>query len=967
MDLTTETLLEFSNGVIESICIHVKSLNLVIINTYRSPDQNPKSNDETSSKNHPRSTAKQLKQFLRELRKILKSLPTPTPDILMMGDYNLPHANWLTGLCSSGASADEQEMVTILYEFCLEFFLVQQIEGATHRAGNTLDLLFTNNAHIIHNIETIPSAVTDHYLSSFSAVYNSRALPETSEEPNQNESPSGFNSLNFFHESIDWSALNNDLKSYDWLQEFRGEDVCTMMDKFNSVCFDICSEHVPPRCNKSSSPKVDNKRRSLIRRRTLLRKRYLAVKSQTAKDAILEKLVQIEKDLQKWQQTKRSNTESKAVDRIKVNSKYFFAYAKKYSKVRIGIGPLINSAKELTKNSQEMAEILSEQYSSVFSKPRNGNIQANALFPDTAPNSPNSASASSDSPSLSNVHFSESDLQEAMEDLSPNAAPGPDGFPAMLLKKCSDALSPPLTRIWQKSLECGTIPNPCKSASITPIHKGKSRAVPKNYRPVALTSHLIKVFEKVIRKRIVDFMNEFSLFNKSQHGFRGGRSCLSQLLEHFDKITSLLEQGYGVDVIYLDFAKAFDKLDHYLTLCKLKALGISGQLGRWITNFLTGRFQHVSVDGQKSQSKPVLSGVPQGSVLGPLLFLVLMGDIDANVRNAFLSSFADDTRAGSKVLNQADVNCLQEDLNQIYDWSDVNNMEFHCDKFDLLRYRSSNSREAQSQSHYTSYDGSIIEEKYHVKDLGITMSSNATFTEHIAERCEMAKAKTAWILRTFQTRESTPMLLLWKSLVLCHIEYCSQLWSPSTVGKTQSLELLQRSFVNCIDGMRGLSYWDQLKQLKLFSLERRRERYQVLYTWRILEKDVPNFDSTPIVASVSGRRGRTCVPPPISASAPDRIKSIRFATLPHKGPRLFNSIPASIRNLTDCTLEEFKLALDKYLLSLPDEPLLPSLTQYRTCESNSIIDWAAHTQLKRRESYVLGHRQDSWSQASTAC
>ena len=149
-----------------------------------------------------------------------------------------------------------------------------------------------------------------------------------------------------------------------------------MMDKFNSVCFDICSDHVPPRCNKSSSPKVDNKRRSLIRRRTLLRKRYLAVKSQTAKDAILEKLVQIEKDLQKWQQTKRSNTESKAVDRIKVNSKYFFAYAKKYSKVRIGIGPLINSAKELTKNSQEMAEILSEQYSSVFSKPRNGNILA---------------------------------------------------------------------------------------------------------------------------------------------------------------------------------------------------------------------------------------------------------------------------------------------------------------------------------------------------------------------------------------------------------------------------------------------------------------------------------------------------------------------------------------------------------------------------------------------------------------
>ena len=962
VDITTETLLTFSNGVIESICLHLKSLNLVIINTYRSPDNNPKSKDGTPKENHPRSTAKQLNHFLRELRKVLQSLPAPNPDVLMMGDYNLPHANWITGLCTSGASKDEQEMVSAIYNFCLEFFLVQQIECSTHRKGNTLDLLFTNNAHFVHNIEVIPSSATDHFIISFSAVYNSHTHAEKDEEPPENEEPQGFNALNFFHESIDWSSLTDKLESYDWHREFRGKDVGTMMDSFNSVCYDICAEHVPPRTT-SPSPKIPNKRRSLIRRRAALKKRYITAKSQASKDSLFNKLVSIEKELQKWQANKRSDSEAKAVEKIKVNSKYFFAYAKRFSKVRVGIGPLINSQKELISKPQEMAEILSSQYSSVFSKPVSPNIQADILFPEPSADSPDSP----DSPSMNNVSFSESDLKEAMDELSSNAAPGPDGFPAILLKKCSDALSPPLTRIWRKSLECGIIPSSCKTATISPIHKGKSRAVPKNYRPIALTSHLIKVFEKVIRKRIVEFMTEFVLFNKSQHGFRGGRSCLSQLLEHFDRITSLLEKGYGVDVIYLDFAKAFDKLDHYITLSKLKALGIKGSLGRWITNFLTGRVQNVIVDGHKSMLKPVISGVPQGSVLGPLLFLILMGDIDEKIRNAFLSSFADDTRAGNKIQCLADVTCLQEDLQVIYDWSDVNNMEFHCDKFDLLRYKSNLSREVQAQSHYTSYDGSVVEEKTHVKDLGITMSSDATFTEHISERCEMAKSKTAWILRTFQSRDSTPMLLLWKSLVLCHIEYCSQLWSPSTVGKTQSIELLQRSYVNCIDGMRGLSYWEQLKRLKLFSLERRRERYQVIYTWRILEKEVPNFDSTPIVASESKRRGRLCIPPPISSSATERIKSIRFATLPHKGPRLFNSLPASIRNITDCPLMNFKLALDKYLLTLPDEPLLPSLTQYRTCESNSIIDWAIHKSLKRRESYALGPLQDSWCQASTAC
>ena len=240
-------------------------------------------------------------------------------------------------------------------------------------------------------------------------------------------------------------------------------------------------------------------------------------------------------------------------------------------------------------------------------------------------------------------------------------------------------------------------------------------------------------------------------------------------------------------------------------------------------------------------------------------------------------------------------------------------MEFHCDKFELMRYRTATSKDAQNQCTYQSFDGSAINEVQHVRDLGVTLSNDATFKQHIHERCELAKDKISWVLRTFRSRDRLPMLTLWKSLILSHVEYCSQLWSPSTVGHTQSLELLQKSFISRIYGMNELSYWEQLETLKLYSLERRRERYQVLYTWKIMEGHVPNFDSTPIVVVENKRRGRSCIPPPLLSSAPERIKNIRFASLSHRGPRLFNSLPLEVHNLKGVTVDMFKAALDKHL------------------------------------------------------
>ena len=232
----------------------------------------------------------------------------------------------------------------------------------------------------------------------------------------------------------------------------------------------------------------------------------------------------------------------------------------------------------------------------------------------------------------------------------------------------------------------GIVPNELKQSTITPIHKGGSRSLAENYRPVALTSHVIKIFEKVLRAHIVQHMNENNLFNPSQHGFRSGRSCLSQLLEQYNLILNILDEDANADVVYLDFSKAFDKVDHAIVLQKIKRLGIDGKILKWLKSFLTERKQSVMVNGVKSEPQNVLSGVPQGSVLGPLIFLILIGDIDKDILNSFVKSFADDTRASKQVKTVEDVALLQLDLEKIYKWTDDNNMKLNDVKFELLRY-----------------------------------------------------------------------------------------------------------------------------------------------------------------------------------------------------------------------------------------------------------------------------------------
>ena len=215
------------------------------------------------------------------------------------------------------------------------------------------------------------------------------------------------------------------------------------------------------------------------------------------------------------------------------------------------------------------------------------------------------------------------------------------------------------------------------------------------------------------------------------------------------------------------------------------------------------------------------------------------------------------------------------------------------------------------------------------------MSSSGSFKYHVDHATTKARQLCGWILRTFATRAVFPMMTLCKSLVLPHVDYCSQLWCPTNPGEISKMETIQRTFIRKIPSVRNLSYWEQLKYLKLFSLQRRRERYRIIYLWKILENQVPQIGE--LKAIIHKRNGRLCYMSNIKSSASARIKTIRHGSFSIHAPQLFNSLPKDIRNISGCSVDVFKRELDKYLQRIPDEPLIKGYVQFRRAESNSIL------------------------------
>ena len=900
MAVSAKVLSSGSIGMIEYLCIYIKDINVLLVTVYRPPENNNQN----------------FTQVLSNIDDCIKSLES-YPSIIFTGDMNLPNLTFLNGEAINISSTGSSQGALI--NFANEHFLTQLVEEPT-RLNNILDLLYTNNEDIFSDIEVQENnLLSDHRL----IVANLTILCNEESGGDGNLPLHSLRSLNFFDKSVDWEKINQEIANINWEERFNGPGVNENFDYFCSELLNISEKHVPKRKTKRErKPKIPRHRHLLIRKRRTLYRRIYKNKNRTRMERLKFSIANIEQQLKLSYENERKQKESKAAECIKQNSKYFFTYSAAKSKLKFGIGPFMKDG-EIINNPKKKAEMLKEQFESVFS---------------TSPVNDQSATpqpARVNVSTLQDFTITEEDITNQIKKLRKNAAAGPDNIPAILLKNCGGTIASPICQLWKQSLEEGCIPEILKTGIITPIFKGGDRTKPQNYRPVSLTSHVIKLFENLIRTKIENHLIENGLFNENQHGFRKGRSCISQLLDHYNKIIEDLEKGHRNHVVYLDFAKAFDKVHHTILLQKLQNIGITGKLHLWIKEFLCSRKQTVSVEGQQSENSDVLSGVPQGSVLGPLLFLIHIMDIDDEIsNNSIISCFADDTRIMRKITQDSDCQLLQEDLNSIYKWADNNKMQFNDKKFESIYYHP--NRRDYAEQNYRAVDGTSIEQKSSVRDLGIMMSNDATFKENIETMVKRGKRMAGWALRTFQTRDKNVMLTLFKALIRPFIEYGCQVWSPHNIGEITKLENVQRAFTRKIEGMEGKNYWQRLKELNLNSLQRRRERYIIMYTWKIIYGLVPNITGeNKIQVHSNNRFGIKCKLPRLNNGASDRIKTCKDSSFVFRGPKLFNCIPEEIREFSG-TPEGLKTRLDKFLKSVPDKPLLPGREYSQVATSNRL-------------------------------
>ena len=851
-----------------------------------------------------------------------------SPDIYITGDLNYPSIDWMNGT-GSKESTEGQDLL----EFLCRNFLTQVVAVPT-RGDNILDLVFTNVPRYVTEVKVTPTTLSDHNLVQVQLGFNMINPASQGITPTD---PHSFRAVNYHN--ADFDSLSSELSEVDWIALWAlcEEDLDSFLELLRLTVLQLTLKHSP---KKESREEVKSRRRRgnrhiyvLKRKRRKLNTRIRALQQATPGSNKIPKLQEevslLCYNIQEGIVKKLNKKEKNAVEAIRKNPKYFFSYAKRFQKTKSTIPVLRDGYGNLVADPTTKAEILQGQYLKVFSDPEKADLEECMR----SPGLPQGLQKG-----FSELDFTRDDIIQALKELDPYSAGPDDEIPARILSSCKNELALPLTMFWNKSFGTGKIPEVLKTQFITPIFKGGDRTDPANYRPVSLTSHIMKTFERVMRTNLVQHLEENQLISRNQHGFRKKRSCMTQLISHIEQIYQALNNDNEVDVIYLDFAKAFDKVDHQVLMAKLHHYGIHGKVLEWIRQFLVDRKQAVVVEGHKSSFQPVKSGVPQGTVLGPILFVLYINDLLHSINFSKGFSFADDTKLIGEIRGEQSVQLLQEDLNTVIGWSHANNMELHEKKFEVVSYSLNASGSLRQLPFYpltveyhTPKGHTIIPQKV-VRDLGVYISNDRSWSPHIEKTVQGAYVMAAWALSAFRDRSEVLMLTLYKSLVRSKLEYCCPVWNPSKLGDVRKLEDVQRSFTKKITGCKELSYYERLKKLRLLSLQRRRERYCIIHVWKIRNGLAPN--DTEIQFADHQRLGVRASIPAINRKAQMSIKADYDRSFRVRAAQLFNMLPADLRGVS--TLDAFKSGLGRFLEHYPDTP---PVTGHSGVNDNSLLSW----------------------------
>ena len=499
----------------------------------------------------------------------------------------------------------------------------------------------------------------------------------------------------------------------------------------------------------------------------------------------------------------------------------FWSYMKQRTANRVTVGPLVRDNVVITDDKQ-MCDVLNQQYCSVFTREDLSNL----------PEAENKFHYSEDL-ELNDIQFTKEKAKAKLSKLKPSSAPGPDLIWPRALNKLAGALCTPLNMIFSACMSEGSVPPDWKLTNVTPIFKKGQKGDPANYRPVSLTSVCCKVMESIIRDSIVEHLTRYQLVRPSQHGFMNSKSTQTNLLEYMEKLTKLVDEGHCVDVIYCDFSKGFDVVPHKRLLTKCEGLGIRGKVIRWVEEWLTGRKQRVVLNGKASEWGEVASSVVQGSCLGPCLFVIFINDIDLAVDAlSFIIKFADDSKAGRVVDSPEDRQAFQEMLDKLETWSQEWQLLFNRGKCKVMHFGKHNPKQVYMMG------GQQLQASHQEKDLGVLVDESLKPSAQCARASAKANQVLGQLLRGCTWRDPANLTQLFKVYVRPHLEYAQASWSPWTQADIQTLEKVQQRFTKQVSGMGSLPYEERLRRLGLTTLQARRERGDMVETFKILNGKV---------------------------------------------------------------------------------------------------------------------------------
>lgn len=678
-----------------------------------------------------------LNPFLKLLSSLILSSPFPC---IIAGDFNLRHIDWPTK-----STIPNCTQCFSLIHFAATHGLSQLVDFPT-RNNNVLDLIFCSAPDTPYSVHKLPS-ISDHV-----NLLCSLTVPPSSTLPSS--SPSNC----FAFRKANYDLINIYLASLDWYSLLCvGDSIQNMYDRFVNALHSAISSFVPV-ADSTFTPISPLLSRLLARQDLYLRTNHPHYTK-------LSKLVARQ---YKREALRRENR------KVLRSSNGLFNHLRSVTKSKSVISALICPDGSIATSPIDKANTLRAEYSSVF-----------ISDDDNLPPFPRRTSHILDPPDLS-PHV----IERCLFRLAPKFSPGPENIPSFFLKKCCTSLALPLSLIFSSSLSSGQLPSQWKLGSISPLLKKNSRRdSPSSYRPISMLSNICKCFERILKAHISAHLVSHNLLTDAQFGFRHGRSTSTQLLAYISYILSRPPTHF-TDVCYIDFARAFDTVSHPKLIHKLVSYGIRGPLLSWIANWLSNRTQTVRVDSAHSVPFTVTSGVPQGSCLGPLLFLLYINDIiDVLSDDCIGFLFADDLKIVSSRPKNSPISHLQTAIDSLSVWCNHWQMTINSSKTVILHPGRTNPCLT-----YT-YINSALTSCKSVRDLGVLLAHDLSFRDHIVHITTKATKCINFLFIALKTKSSDVLIHAYKSYCLPILDYCCPVYFPPQQYLVQMIERVQSYFL----------------------------------------------------------------------------------------------------------------------------------------------------------------------------